>query len=691
MNSKKIKKAGHKRNSGRNLKNLSYKLSDEEIKLFLVVLASIMAQVPAPKGARNSYLKEVERRLRNNGSDFLSKSRSFPTYGLKLLGQDWDGFPIQGFKCSTGKKYPKLFAWYWAELERLSYLEAPNKADSVRAQRVLCVLSFAKMIKASSVRQIKKSLEDFEKRVVPVQINIPKEINIDKSSTKPSRKEPNITDKADPLGYQDDYGGSNLLLELWKTYYPSDKTESRKVYSTVNNEAETFFSNCRSKLQSQIGVNVNIDELPQYVDFDSLSTKPSALVDEPALPDWFKGQFQQLLHRQDGTIQAYVPTFGFKPPPYGRVHVLTESAGKLRLIVPYNTPFVHSTGLYARARTVLRALTGDCSENQTRGHSFVQRATSNLNGQTNVSSDLTAFSDNTSDEALDFGFLELNLNGLQDYLFNLPISLPNGKIITPKKTLMGLKGNFEICSMLHHHCVAMSNIKSYTLCGDDLFFKGDLSKYVENLSHYGWSLNRSKTVVSKTAAVFCGEMYWFGFRISPRVPKLHSFFKDGKVRRASMLFSAIRSSIDNLNVIYNSRNVARIIAPLLSLLRKKWKGLILPTYPAKLRGLGLRPTRPTKSLCRLLDNKSIVYMSLMSIGVLRRTTSQTRWFRLPIEINSGGTTNMFPSIPSLQETGAIKLSVPITKPSNKDVSSLDDYQCLEWYYDDTRLEPDQFK
>jgi len=82
----------------RKLVSFVRRLSDEEINIFLTVLEALMAQVPAPRDARKSYLKEVEVRLRNNGADFLSKARVFPTFGLKLLGNDRDRFPIPGFK-----------------------------------------------------------------------------------------------------------------------------------------------------------------------------------------------------------------------------------------------------------------------------------------------------------------------------------------------------------------------------------------------------------------------------------------------------------------------------------------------------------------------------------------------------------------------------------------------------------------
>lgn len=314
-------KGSPKANQVRKLESFVNKLSEQEIKMFLLVLGALMAQVPAPKDARRAYLKEVEVRLRNNGADFLAKSRSFPTYGLKLLGLDRDGFPINGFKQQSGKIYPKLFSWYWSELERLSVVSKPTKGDVLRAQRVLCVLSFAKMIKTSSVNQIKKSLIDFEKRVTTPQDQLK--------------------------------DGKSLSVEDRASGEEKSDQDQLKTGNGETGLPEEFFSKDAPSLNSVFGTDVKLDKLPQYLDLDSLSTKPSSLRDQPAFPNWFETQFwggiRRAVERQQG-LSPSGPSFGFKDPPYGRVHVLTEGAGKLRLIVPYNTPFVHSTGLFARCR-----------------------------------------------------------------------------------------------------------------------------------------------------------------------------------------------------------------------------------------------------------------------------------------------------------------------------------------------------
>lgn len=639
------KSSNQKGSKTRNLTNSIRKLSDEEIKIFLEVLNALMQGVPVPKDARKSYLKEVENRLRNNGVDFLSKSRVFPTYGLKLLGRDTNGFPIKGFKNAEGKLYPQLFAWYWSELERLSLLKSPSKRDANRAQRILVVLSFAKMIKISSVNQIKKSLIDFENRV-----------------TDEESKTPDVITKGEDSDNNE----------------PSSSKES------------TFFGDAPS-LKEILGYNVNLDTLPSYVDFDSLSTKPSALKDKIALPEWFAGQFMRI----GGTFQdtkIYVPE-GLKPPPYGKVNVLTESAGKLRIIVPYNTPFVHSTGLYARCRSILNCLPGDCSINQAKGHQLISELTRPGTigpDDSIISADLDAFSDNTSTAGIRFCLSQIGLPGLDDFLLNLPINLPNGKEIVPKKLLMGLKGNFEMSSVLHHYAVKLANIRRYALCGDDLVYTGSIEPYETSIDAFGWSINRSKTVISKTVAVFCGEMYWFGYRISPRIPKVHSVFTNGKLRRASVIFSTMRSTISSLNTIYKRKKVANILSPFRRLLRRKWRGVVIPNLPSKLRGLGMKPARPS-SLLKLMNNKCILRVCLMSIGVENLQVSSNRWFGLPIELAPSQIQKEFPDFPALLSKGAVSLRAPSKNISLvKHVDSLDLYQALEWYYDDIRLEATAF-
>jgi len=661
----------------RKLESFVIKLSEEEISMFLLVLKTIMSQVPAPKDARKSYLKEVEVRLRHNGVDFLAKSRSFPTFGLKLLSQDRNGFPISGFKKQPGKIYPALFSWYWSELDRLSVVSKPTKADVLRAQRVLCVLSFAKMIKTSSVNQIRKSLEDFESRVTSGPT--PKSSNLDKGAS-PTESGIFISQRFGRFDTQRAFNYPSIGKEDSQKYVPDP---------SLPDTPESYFAQGCPSLQEVVGDFVELDKLPQYVDLDSISTKPSALREEPAFPEWFDTQFwggiRRAVERQRG-VDYKDRLFGLKKPPYGRVHVLTESAGKLRLILPYNTPFVHSTGLFARCRAYLRGIKGDYSENQAAGHRYVQRGTGLRDGEKNISADLSNFSDDISAEALTFGLRSLDLQELESYLFNLPVSLPNGKIITPKKLLMGLKGCFEFSTLLHHYVVRRKGITKYAMCGDDFYFRGNLDTYLDAISQSGWSLNRGKTVVSATAAVFCGEYYWLGHRVSPRVPKVSSFFRNGKLADTTVLFSSTRDTIVSLNQIYNRRSVARVIGPFIRLLRSRWKLCIFPELPAKLRGLGMKPSRPGRGLLKVLKKRAVLRCSLLSIGRLKEEIPRHRWFGIPVELSPSGIQREFPDFPALLKRGAVRLDVPKTRKGRKDVDALDIYDVLEWYYNDVRYE-----
>lgn len=644
----------------RKLVSFVRKLGDEEINIFLEVLGALMARVPAPRDARKSYLKEVEVRLRNNGGHFLSTARCFPTFGLKLLGNDRDGFPIPGFKQQKGKIYPKLFAWYWGELDRLSSVNKPSKVDALRAQRVLCVLSFSKMIKTSSINQIKTSLSDFEKRVSPTGAS--------------------LSESSCFKTYESKLGGSvqSLANSLGINIPPEMLALAGLDPSDIEPEPVGFYSQPdRPNLMETLGIKIKLGKYPKYLDTNSFSCKPSSVKELPRFPEWFD---------HGGPCDFY-----YKPPPYGRIHVLTESAGKLRIICPYNTPFVHSTGLYARSRAVLDALSCDYSSDQAAGHRMVQKETS-FGNKMCVSADLSNFSDDIKPDLSAFGLRSLGLPKLKDYLFNLPVTLPSGRFLIPDKLLMGLKGCFELSSVCHHYVVKCSGIINYALCGDDLFFRGDINVYLDAIKESGWKLNRSKTVHSRTVAVFCGEMYWLGLRISPRVPKVSTCFHDGKLLKAGILFAVTRCNILHLEKIYNRRGMAKVIWPFLRLLRSRWNSVISLEAPQKLRGLGLRSIVPGIGLLDILSRRDVLRMSKLSIGIKRDKVSSTRWFGIPIQIAPNKALQEFSCFPALLKKGAVDLKVlPNRSAVIKYVSSLDVSDVLYWYYDNVRLEPNQFE
>jgi hypothetical protein len=518
------------------------------------------------------------------------------------------------------------------------------------------------MIKVNSINQISKALSDFEKRVDPEGSSL--------SASDMFKRYASNLDKAitEFIASFDSYTESTReLLAAWGC-----PTEPQKPELPEGHYSQPDVPSLRSVL----GFKHNLDILPNYVDFDSLSSKPSSLKDEPRLPEWFD---------RGGPCDFY-----YKKPPYGKIHILTEAAGKLRFICPYNTPFVHSTGLYSRARSILDRLRQDYSADQTAGHRFVQKMNAQVDNRYNVSADLSNFSDDISPDLSYFGLRCLDLEQLPGYLYSLPVTLPYGRFLIPNKLLMGLKGCFELSTVCHHYVVQAGGISSYAMVGDDLYYKGSLSTYLDSIKHSGWKLNRSKTVYSKTAAVFCGEFYWFGFRISPKVPKVSSCFHNGKRRKASALFSVTRDAIVSLNNIYNRRSVAVVIRPLLQLLRKSWKSVISLYAPQKLRGLGLKASRPGYGLLRILKRNDILRMSKLSIGIKKEDVTSTRWFGIPIELAPSSAQNVLSFSHSLQQ-GAVTLKVlPIRSAARKDVSSLYLSDVLEWYYYGTRLEPNQF-
>jgi hypothetical protein len=427
--------------------------------------------------------------------------------------------------------------------------------------------------------------------------------------------------------------------------------------------------------------------LPRYVDLNSLSLKPCALKDEPRFPKWFRTQLgsDQLL----GGVGGLAPSRWFKSGPYGRIHVITEPGGKLRIILPYNTPFVHSTGLFCRCRLYLARLRQDVSHDQTIGHRFVKGRSSM--GVPMVSADLSNMTDDITAEALDFGLKSLNLSLLKGFLFKLPVLTLDGREIVPKVLLMGLKGCFELGSLLHHYLVQRAGILSYVMCGDDLFYQGDLSTYAENLEALGPKLNRSKTVCSNTVAVFCGEYYWRGNSIKPVVPRVSKYFHNGRLAGPSILFAATRDAVEALSSIYPNSSVALVMGPLIRLLRRRWKSPIFPSLPARLRGLGFKPKPKRGGLITALGKKHAKRCAYLSIGVKEEDPpEQNRWFKMPVVLTPELIEKSLVS-PSLLKKGATKLMIPkVASAARKNSSNPRLHDILEWYYEGTRMKLEDF-
>jgi hypothetical protein len=414
------------------------------------------------------------------------------------------------------------------------------------------------------------------------------------------------------------------------------------------------------------------------LDFTCISTKPSALVGQRTMPYHLPDALAEC--DIDDNAEAITDEI-FKKGPFGDVKILTENGGKTRAIVPYNSPFVHSVSLYRHARKLLDMLPQDTSLDQTKGHAICKRWTTE--GKSIVSADLSAFTDRINPALLNHFLDSMNLSGLKDYLFNLPVTAPNKVVITPKVLLMGFKGNFELGSLLHHWYVKWCGITKYIICGDDLAFQGDLNTYTDKLEILGPEINKSKTIVSTTASVFCGEYYWHGFNITPCSPKLHSFFnKNKRVAKATIVFSALRAVILRLSTTYRGTVVWRITKPLRELLRERWPTYIGWNIPQKLRGMGYQTYRT--SLLKKLNKRTVLKSCMLSIGLEKIQKEHIRWFGLPIQIdpNPQYVVSYHPSL----RTSGISFKEPVARKSRlKDVQGLDLCDVLEWYYFDTRV------
>jgi hypothetical protein len=607
------KKDSKKTDVNRDLRRSVVKLSTEEVNTFLVVFAALMQQTPCPKEARKSYLSETKKRLRANGVGFISSARAFPTLGLKLLGKDYTGFPVKGFKKQSGQMYPSYLAWYWQELKILSLVKKPTKNHAKYARKLLTVLSFARMIRMSSLNHLKSAMKNFMYRM-----------------ENPSKDPDDAPCTFDPA----------VMLDV---------SEDNFVCSSGP------------------------------IDYTCISTKPSSLVNKIQLPSSLP---DDLCFAKDteGFLDLFMATY--YSGPYGNVKILTENGGKTRVIVPYNSPFVHSVSLYRHVRKLLSSLKEDVSLDQSIGHRACKQWS--REGKSIVSADLTAMTDLLSPK-LQIHFLRsMNLAKLVRYLYNLTVIAPNGKRITPKVLLMGFKGNFELGSLIHHWYVKSRGITSYVMCGDDLAYQGNLDTYESELEILGPPLNRSKTVTSKTVAVFCGEYYWMGHTVTPCAPKLHSFFSNHtkKVASATIVFSSLRNIVKSLSMTYRASAVWRITRILRSLLRRRWVSYIPWCLPSKLRGMGYQ--NRTGSLLALLEVKACRKTACLSVGVEKIQVERQRWFGFPIQIDQlPQPVGCF--LPSLLFGG---VSFDIVKPGKarrKDVSKLDLADVLCWYYDNQRV------
>jgi hypothetical protein len=267
--------------------------------------------------------------------------------------------------------------------------------------------------------------------------------------------------------------------------------------------------------------------------------------------------------------------------PLGKTTVLSEKGGKTRFIVGY-TGLVNATGVYEYFRRILDGIPGDSSSDQTKGHERARRL-SEYSLNSIISADLSSFTDGLTTSVL-YPFLDRL--GLHDFIgvINAPIYVGDS-VVKPVRPLMGLRGTFEIASIIHHVVARECNIKDYSLCGDDMVFeKGSYESYVRVWNSLGIEVNPSKTIVAKGMATFCGKVYLFGIDISPVTIPFNSI---SKINDRHELLTTCSQVIENSKAVIKPV-FHKIVSIVLRLLNRKFKNQPLPKHlPRKLGGLGL--------------------------------------------------------------------------------------------------------
>jgi hypothetical protein len=307
--------------------------------------------------------------------------------------------------------------------------------------------------------------------------------------------------------------------------------------------------------------------------------------------------------------------FSYKGP-VARATVLSEKAGKTRIIVGYDG-LINSTDLYERSRTMLSRIKQDVSDNQISGHAYMATVLSRVVNKHPIntlpyilSADLKAFSDSLYPIAY---MPILELLGAEDFYRVISSEIVVGdRSIHPTRMLMGLKGTFEVSSLAHHAMVQPIS-RDYVMCGDDLFMVGSddvtytLANYKRQIDGSGLTLNESKTITSQTVGVFCGRACWLGEILS--IPSIPTF----TLYETSMpAYDLVRSCGDVVtNVLQStlSRIIkSRVIGTILRFFGclKVFRGRPLPkSLPVKLGGIG-SSTR-LGGLLQILEKKWIRY------------------------------------------------------------------------------------
>lgn len=391
--------------------------------------------------------------------------------------------------------------------------------------------------------------------------------------------------------------------------------------------------------------------------------------------------------------------------PAGKVTYLPERGGKFRIITSYDGQ-INGNTIRERCLIALDKFPGDYSRDQSSGQEAVRLMTlrRSRSGEDIYlhSTDLSSFTDNFLPSSFESLLRVLNASDFR-LLWEAPIEGPGGRVYQPNRLLMGLRGTFELATLLHN-CVAeyVSDIQTYAMCGDDLVLQDvwdeespypprdccpaydpfpQLSEYQVVCGKLGLELNLSKCVTSRDTAIFCGKVFINGHDVSPVT---FNFSDLAAPENPSWAIDAYASVIDRLKKSpwprKSMRAVFGILVKLIGRL-KFFRGLPLPKHvPFKLGGLGL-PGGPGL-IASLTD--SVINALYCVVGVIDDSDDQLYARRsnfIPYD-PPGPTTPPFPFLESMGIGHVHRYKKPkrIRPPRKRGTYIVDLLNLLEYYY-----------
>jgi len=450
----------------------------KDVYTFIRLFGSLQSQTGVPRRALESYNRALEVRLLNNGHNYLSKTRSYPIYGIRYLGGDVldDRSPSNFFTGerlrpnADGVLVPKFLSWYWNRLWYYGKMKNPSKSDSLNVSRILAVLSFSKFLLLDTKKARSKAFDDYVDRINNVNGKVPLEFNMsdDDPAYKSMLEFLRLTNSHTHAGYRIQYDRRSFSLKC---------LVGKKPYRPTVPPAYSI---------------PNWKNLP-VLGTGAPSNEPNDLVD---------------------AVQRY---YYSKKPYDAKLTIIAESGGKYRGICPYESPYAHTINLFGRCRSALLKLKGNCNYDQARGHT-VARYLSRDCRALKVSVDASNFTDTMNVEYLAHMAKAIGSSGAVHYCSRLRVLKPDGNVVTGCPPLMGWKGTFDLASLVlawsvwkQFGCLDKSRVQ----CGDDFLGIGTLEDFRASYDFLGLELSESKTVISKTCTVFCGESYWRGLEITP--------------------------------------------------------------------------------------------------------------------------------------------------------------------------------